>query len=117
MRVVTGTSILSSVLMVFLVVFMKASGAAIALVAGELFSIMLMTRELLRRQKFNVWNCIRGSVIALVVAGSIGFWLRSMPSVPRFAITMLIYLSVIIIAGHFDKNDWIRLKQNLTGFN
>ncbi len=113
MRVTMFTAVLSALLMTMLAALMQSRGAALALVAGEILSIVLMSRGLLKLRKFNVWNCLRGPVIALAGAASIGLWLRSMPSLSRFAIAILVYLSVIVISGHFSKHDRIRLMRSL----
>ncbi len=115
MQVITLSSIVSSVLMLLLVQFMKSQGAALALVIGEFLSIMLMTRELMRYQKFSIWTCLRGPILALLLSGVVILLLSSLPLIHMFVIVLLIFSLILVITAHFDKGDRLKLMQHLSG--
>jgi O-antigen/teichoic acid export membrane protein len=110
-KVMTIATVVNVVLIVVLGIYFKGPGAAVALLIGELVSVILMNRELQKFVKFGVLRHLPKPLLASIIMGIGLVVLYRMHTVLLVIVGVFIYVLVLYLLKGFSKEELGDLKK------
>ena len=110
-KVITIATVVNVVLIVVLGIYFKGSGTAIALLIGELVSVILMNRELQKFVKFETLRHLLKPTLASLIMALLLFIIRQWHIIVLFLAGIFIYIIILFLIKGFSREEFKELKK------